>query len=149
MLKAFAAVELGFNIIEPPSNNKRTWIKITKKKLTELNLPDPKQISKEHLVDDFTKWPLITLGVIFSHILKRKEFNLDYIGKYKDQKAYSFFDSGFVGPIFLYEQDAKNKNFYVYCDVRASQSIHEHKNVWIILKHSGSLSNLLSRWPNN
>ena len=29
-----------------------------------------------------------------------KEFDKEYMGKFKDQKAYSYFDSGFVG----YEQ---------------------------------------------
>ena len=70
--KTFAAVELGFNIIESTEQQQTNLDKNYKKKLTELNLPNPKQISKEHLVDDITKWPLITLGVIFSYILKRK-----------------------------------------------------------------------------
>ena len=30
-----------------------------------------------------------------------KEFDREYIGKYKDQKAYSYFDSGFLGEILV------------------------------------------------
>ena len=30
-----------------------------------------------------------------------KEFDKEYIGKYKDEKAYSYFDSGFVGEILV------------------------------------------------
>ena len=30
-----------------------------------------------------------------------KEFYKEYIGKYKDQKAYRYFDSGFVGEILV------------------------------------------------
>ena len=32
---------------------------------------------------------------IFEYILRMKEFDKEYIGKYKDQKAYSYFDSCF------------------------------------------------------
>ena len=42
------------------------------------------------------------MGSVFAYILKQKDFNVDYIGKYKDKKAYSYFDSGYVGPIFIY-----------------------------------------------
>ena len=42
--KAFAAVELGFNIIESTEQQQTNLDKKYKKKLTELNLPDPKQI---------------------------------------------------------------------------------------------------------
>ena len=56
-----------------------------------------------------TKWPVITIGNIFALILKNKEFNMEYIGKYKDQNAYSYFDSGFVGLVLFYEQNSKQK----------------------------------------
>ena len=38
----------------------------------------------------------------FSYILKKGDFDADYIGKYKDQKVFSYFDSGFVGKIQQY-----------------------------------------------
>ena len=31
----------------------------------------------------------------------------EYIGRYKDQEAYSYWDSGFVGPIYIYETRTK------------------------------------------
>ena len=36
---------------------------------------------------------------IFTFILKHKEFDAKYIGKYKVEKAYSYFDSKCVGLI--------------------------------------------------
>ena len=42
-------------------------------------------------------WLKVNLGNIFEYILRMKAFDKEYIGKYKDQKAYSYFDSGFVG----------------------------------------------------
>ena len=32
-----------------------------------------------------------------------REFNNEYIGKYKDQKAYSYFHSNFVGEVLIYK----------------------------------------------
>ena len=48
-----------------------------------------------------TVWPKVNLRNIFDYILKMKEFYKEYIGKYKDQKAYRYFDSGFVGEILV------------------------------------------------
>ena len=76
---------------------------------------------------------MITMGNIFSYILQH---NTDYVGKYKDQKAYSYFDNGFVGPVLVYEPKLaeKNKIIYIYCKVTASQAIYEQKSLWFIIK---------------
>ena len=42
-----------------------------------------------------TKWPPVDLGKIFAYILSNKEFDSDYIGKYKDEKAYYCWKSNF------------------------------------------------------
>ena len=62
-------------------------------------LPDPLLIPDDRWSDDVSKWPSINLGHIFQYILETKEFNIDYVGKYKTQKAYSYFTSRFVGPV--------------------------------------------------
>ena len=59
---------------------------ITKKKLKELGIPDSKTM-RENAVDDVTKWLQVTLGSIFLY-LKKKDFDADYIGEYKDKKAF-------------------------------------------------------------
>ena len=38
-----------------------------------------------------------------------EEFDKEYIGKYKDQKPYSYFDSGFVGEILKQPCSAVSK----------------------------------------
>ena len=43
------------------------------------------------------KWPEIDVGKLFSYMLKVKK----YIGKYKDQKAYSYWMSGFVDTVYI------------------------------------------------
>ena len=92
------------------------------KKLDEVNLPDPKQISMEQKIDDLTTWPPVTLGHIFQYILNKREFDTEYVGKYKDQKAYSYFDSGFAGEILTNKAD---RFIILFCNVRASLSINE------------------------
>ena len=68
---------------------------------------------------------MITVGNIFSYVLQHKDFNIDYVEKYKEQKAYTYFDSGFAGPVLVYEPKLaeKKKIIYVYCK---SYSITSH-----------------------
>ena len=63
------------------------------------------------------------MGRIFAFILHREDYNTDYIGKYKDQKTFSYFDSEFVGQAFLYE----TKRFYT---VKS-----EHPKLYMIKKN--------------
>jgi len=63
---------------------------------------DPLSVTSDCLVDDVTKWPSVDLGKVFSYILKLKEFDAEYIGKYKDQKGYSYDESGFVDTIWYF-----------------------------------------------
>ena len=44
-----------------------------------------------------------------------KAFDKEYIGKYKDQKAYSYFDSGFVGEILLSKINKGEKSLVLQC----------------------------------
>ena len=39
--------------------------------------------------------------VIFAYILKVNDCDLEYVGRYKDQKAYSYFGSSFIDTIFI------------------------------------------------
>ena len=39
------------------------------------------------------------MGHIFDYILKKRDFQRDHIGRYKDEKTYSYFDSRFVDEI--------------------------------------------------
>ena len=131
--RAFAAMELNMGIIDSTEEQHKKLKSTYENKLVQLQIPDPNGIPKEKRIDDLTRWPFITLGNIFSYILKKKDFDADYIGKYKDQKAFSFFDSGFVGPITVYMSSKKDIKF-IYCEVTASQSIHETKNCGLHLK---------------
>ena len=54
-----------------------------------------------------TRWPVISLANIFAYILEKRICDREYTGCYKDQKAYSYWDSGLVGPIYIYETHIK------------------------------------------
>ena len=67
-----------------------------------------------------------------------KEFDKEYIGKYKDQKAYSYFDSRFVGEI-LVSKINEGKIIALFCSVQGSMSIHNEKEIWVVANLDGKL----------
>ena len=71
-------------------------------KIWVCNLPDPRRISNSEKID-VKLWSPVDLRDIFEYILSMREFNNEYILKYKDQKAYSHFDSDFVGELLIYK----------------------------------------------
>ena len=104
-----------------------------KKRLAGLAISDSRLVDEP--IDDITKWPSVCLGSIFSYILKVRDFDREYVGEYKDQKAYSYFDSGFVDTILVHEPKEQNckKFVYVYCKVTAYQSVNEKKELWVVI----------------
>ena len=82
--------------------------------------------------DDVISWPDFDEGKLFSFILKNKAVDTDYIGKYKDQKAYSFYESGFVGCLYYYQVPQSKMTFFK-ADVTPSTKVRDdpHK-VWIL-----------------
>ena len=59
-------------------------------------------------------WPLINLGHIFNYILKAKRFSEDYIRRYKDEKAYSYFEIvDLLMKSLLHIPDVAIKNLYL------------------------------------
>ena len=51
---------------------------------------NPNSIQKEDWKENVHEWPNLDDGMLFSYILRVKAVDVDYIGKYKDQKAYSY-----------------------------------------------------------
>ena len=67
-----------------------------------------------------------------------KEFDKEYIGKYKDQKAYSYFDSRFVGELLVSKINEGTKKALFY-SVQGSMSIHKKKEVWVVANPDGMI----------
>ena len=73
--------------------------------LNDKNISDPYLVPTESRFNDITKWCASNSGKIFEYILKLKDFDYEYVGKYKDMKAYSYFDGGLVGEIRIFNPD--------------------------------------------
>ena len=125
---AYSAAEMDLLIILPSADLTKNLEEKYSKCLRECKILDPKNIEKELQVDDLTVWPKVNLGKIFEYILSMKEFDKENIGKYKDQKAYSYFDGGFVGEILVSKINEGTKIALFY-SVQGSMSIHNKKEV--------------------
>ena len=90
-------------------------------------------MTSDCLVDDVTKWPSVDLGKIFSYILKLKEFDADHVGKYKDQKGYSYYQSGFVGSIWYFHSKEISALCFLFCKVTPSQSVRDERELWVAI----------------
>ena len=96
---------------------------------------DPKSIPVAAWIDDVSKWPAPDDGKLFSYILKVKAVETDYIVEYKDQKAYSYWMSAFVGAVWICSSPTDKDVVIVKSEVCPSQRIHDeaHK-VWVCVK---------------
>lgn len=105
---------------------------------------DPKTLESEVWKDDVKEWPQIDDGMLFSYILRVKAVDVEYIGKYKDQKAYSYWLSGFVDTVY----HAVHNNFvFLGGNVSPSQRLNEdpHK-VWICTEGPNDKPKILTSW---
>ncbi|VDI60598.1 Hypothetical predicted protein [Mytilus galloprovincialis] len=101
-------------------------------RLKNADIDDPRSFLDSVWSDDVKLWPTIDLGMIFSFILKNKEQDLDFVGKYKTQKAYSYYESGFVDVI---KSTTVRDNTVIKSRVTPSQSVrNEPHEVWISIK---------------
>ena len=67
--------------------------------------------------------------------------NKEYIGHYKDQKACSYWDSGFISPNYIYETCTKINHVFLYFSVKASQAITDVKEVQIAIHKKSQTEN--------
>ena len=108
------------------------------KRLADNNLQDPWVIPDCDFVNDVSKWPGVDLGNIFSYILRVKAVDSEYIGKHKDEKAFSYWKSNFVDTILVSKID--EKRLVLKCKVTPSQRIRdESRELWICLDNGGNI----------
>ena len=81
-----------------------------------------------------TTWPKVNLRNIFENILRDKE----YIGTYKDQKTYSYFDSGFVREI-LESKINESTEIALFCSAQGSVSIRNEKDILVVVNSDGMI----------
>ena len=96
-------------------------------RLQKFKICDPLSIEPSKRIDDILQWPHIDTGAIFAYILKVEDCDLEYVGRYKDQKAYSYFDSGFVDTIFIYKPSSCRNKIFLYSKVQSSLTVSDKK----------------------
>ena len=91
--------------------------------------------------DNVADWPQLDDGKLFSYILKVTAVDVDYIGKYINEKAYSYQMSGFVDTVFVASCPKDSTLIFLKSNVCPCQRIREdpHK-VWICVKGQNSPS---------
>ena len=72
---------------------------------------DPNTIPHDAWIDDVKQWPEVDDGKLLSYILRTKAVDVEYIGKYKDQKAYSYWMTGFVDTVLFTKCPIDSKQF--------------------------------------
>ena len=103
---------------------------------------DPKQLPREAWTDDVQQWPKIDDGKLFSYILRVKAVDVDYIGKYKDQKAYSYWMSGFVNTVYFAKCPVDSNIIFLQGNVCPSQRLNDDPHqVWVCVEVEGKKSN--------
>ena len=112
--RAFAALDVKLDIIESSEQQLEKLKHEYTELLQKLEITDPNESDGSKCINDLTKWLVVSIGKILAFIFKNKEFNMVYIGKYKDQTAYSYFDSEFIGSVLFYKPKSKQKPAIVF-----------------------------------
>ena len=73
-----------------------------------------------------------------------KDCDLEYVDKYRDQKAYSYFDSGFVDTIFIYDPASRRNKIFLYSKVQSCLTVSDKKMLWILVQKEPL--DIFTRW---
>ena len=125
--RAFAAFEMKLPIIASSEEQQKKLKLDYENRLQKFKICDPLSIEPSKRIDDILQWPHIDTGAIFAYILKVEDCDLEYVGRYKDQKAYSYFDSDFVDTIFIYNSSSCRNKIFLYSKVQSSLTISDKK----------------------
>ena len=109
---------------------------------------NPNKLPEQAWLHDLQKWPDIDDGKLFSYILQVKAVAVDYIGKYKDQKAYSYWMSGFVDTVYFAKCPSDGKFTFLKGNVSPTQKLHDdppHK-VWVCIKGTEKDCRIVTSW---
>ena len=115
-------------------------------RLRKHGISDPNSLPTEAWKDNIHDWPEVDDGVLFSYILGVKAVDTDYIGKYKDEKAYSYWMSGFVDALLVSKDNADGFTYLkgIVCPSQRVRS-EEHR-VWVCTKGKGKDCKVVTSW---
>ena len=132
--RAFAAFEMKLPIIAWSEEQQKKLKLNYENRLQKFKIRDPLSIEPSKRINDILQWSHIDTGVIFAYMLKVKDCDLEYVGRYKDQKAYSYFDSGFVDTIFIYNPSSCRNKISLYSKVQSSLTVSDKKMLWRLVQ---------------
>ena len=107
---------------------------------------DPNTIPHEAWIDDVKQWPEVDDGKLFSYILRTKAVDAEYIGKYKGQKAYSYWMSGFVDTVLFTKCPVDNKHVFLKGCVSRQKIRDDPHKVWVCLEGTMSDCKIVTSW---
>ena len=108
---------------------------------------NPNSLLVEAWRDSIHDWPEIDDSKLFSYLLGVKAVDVDYIGVYKDQKAYSYWMSGFVDTVYLEKCPVNSALTFLKVHVCPSQRIRDHPHeIWICIKGRKTDCRIVTSW---
>ena len=145
--RAFAAHEQKAPVVQSTEKQQELLETEYARKLKENGLIDPKLFKYDSSAnidksvpsweDNMSLWPPVDLGHIFAYILRVKDFDAEYVGKYKNMKAYSYFQSGFVDIVYAC---IVSEVCYITSKVAHSQNVNTAPNeTWVAMNLDGSI----------
>ena len=99
--RAFSAFEKNLSIMSS-AEQKQSLAEDCNKQLQQYGLTNALKEPITERTKNIYGWPQINLGHVFDYILKTRDFQRDHIGRYKDEKAYYYIDSGFLNEILMH-----------------------------------------------
>jgi len=103
--------------------------------------PDPNTIPADKWEENVLTWPNVNEGKAFSFILQNKTVETEYIGRNKDEKAYSFYESGFVGCLYSYCLPDQRNKVFIKGDMTPSTKVRDRPhNTWILFDSNSILT---------
>lgn len=107
---------------------------------------DPNTIKDSDWLNNVREWPEIDEGKTFSYILRVKAVDVDYIGAYKDQKAYSYWKSGFVDAVYVSKCSSNANHYFLKGHVCPSQRLRNDDYRVILFVEGKQDPKILTSW---
>lgn len=107
---------------------------------------DSNNIPHDAWIDNLKQWPKLDDGKQFSYFLRTKAVDLEYIGKYRDQKAYSYWMSGFVDTMLFTKCPVDSNYACLKGCVSPSQNRDDSHKVWVCLEGTNSDCKIVTSW---
>ena len=107
---------------------------------------DPNSLLVEAWRDSIHEWPEIDDSKLFSYLLRVKAVDVDYIGVYKDQKAYSYWMSGFVDTVYLAKSAVNSALTFLKVHCPSQRIRDDPHEIWICIKGPKTDCRIVTSW---